>query len=311
MLVSSWLSAATAAQADVAGQRLEAAAAAFAAKQVEDAAEALLEAWLAIDAVTDDPLKSSLSAKALEIGSAATPEFADRLKLERDIVARIEPVILQLLEARRPSTVSRIASAMPPLIARRYATRIEEIERTIDEKEKQRDHALILAFTAALIHGNASNLGPMLKEFPALDEWVIHRRELAPAAERLAASYYRLKWYRTARRLAIVAIDLGPTANHFAPSDRLVDTCDAALAEERYRIHARPHMDAFRRNCSTQGESRNWDFNGSVWKTPWRGHRALVLSGDPIAGDCSIEVDLGIPKSGGTIQILIAWLDGA
>ena len=311
MLVSSWLAAATEAQADVASRRLEAAAAAFAAKQGEDAAEALLEAWLAIDAVADDSQQSSLSARAVEIGSSATPEFAARLDYWRRVIAALDPAILELLEKRGPSTAWRLALHLPPLVSQRYTARIEEVGSALDRRAWEADWVQVLAFESILIHGTAGSVGFVLKDLPALENWLSRRIAFARATVELAERHLRLKWHRTARQIAMMGIDVGVWAADRERIEQILETCTAAIAEEKYRNLAQVQMTAFRRTCTTHGENRNWDLLGSVWKTPWRGHRALLLSGDASSGDCSIEVELGFAKSISTFHVVLACLDVA
>ena len=108
------------AQVEVANERLGAAAAAFAANGVEDGAAALVEAWLAIDAVPEGESKRDLSARATELDKLSGQGFAANLQFARNVVAGLEPALRELLDAKLPSLARVIAARVPAVGVRRH-----------------------------------------------------------------------------------------------------------------------------------------------------------------------------------------------
>jgi hypothetical protein len=301
------------AQADVAAERLGAAAAAFQEKRPEDGTAAWVEAWLAIDAVADGESKRDLSARATELEKSSGLALSAHLQFARAVVAGLEPALRQLLDAKCPSLAQVLVAGVPAVGVRRHADWIAAATAGLDQKGRDSDRLLVGTWTMTVAgnHGNlVATARKLLPGAPGVEAWLTQRVKLAPAAAKLAASSHASKWYRTAIRQANTAIEFGVDAADRERCQKILGASRVAQVEERYRTQAKVHMDAFRGNCRKLGESHLWDLDGSEWQTPWRGSQAIVISGQTITGDFAVEVDVELVVPGSRFQVVLAWIDG-
>jgi hypothetical protein len=302
------------AQVEVAAERLDAAAAAFAANGVEDGAAALVEAWLAIDAVAEGESKRDLSARATELDKLSGQGFAANLRFARNVVAGLEPALLELLDAKLPSLARVMAARVPAVGVRRHADWIAAAREGLDAKgrDTDRQRAGLFQMTLALAGGDfVATARKVLPGAPATERWLTQSATLAPAAAELAATSLASKWYGTAILQARTAIELGGAGVDRDRCLKILELSRMAQVEDRYRTLAKVHMDAFRGNCRKFGDGRTWDLDGREWKTPWRGSQATAISGNTITGDFTLEVDIALGVPGSKFQVVLAWLDGA
>lgn len=300
------------AQAEVATECLATATTAFANRQTEDAVAALVQAWLAIDAIAEGEAKRQLGVRADELRKGAPPLLSASLQFARTVEAGLAPAIRELLDARQPTMARRLTASVPATGARRHASAIAEAEAALDAKQREADQAVASAFqfTLAATGGDwASTAQKVLPQSPKLHAWLAQGETLASTAAKVANDSLALAWYQTASLHAQTAIELSRSATVRAPCEKILQASSAGLVEVRYRTQAKVHMDAFRSGCRKLGDSLDWDFDGSVWRTPWRGSRAIAIAGKPLAGDLVLEVDVDLTAPGSRLQLVLAWLD--